>query len=285
VVKHPHYDLKVTVRPVAELRAYDGNPRTHSRKQIQQIANSLGRFGWTNPILVDAAGGVIAGHGRLEAAKLLGQSHVPTICLAGLSEAEKRAYIIADNRIAESAGWDRELLAIEFNALIEDHFDLELTGFDTIEIDTLLGSVTGDEAEPEEVELPSGSIEAVSRVGDMWIGADAMILCDDARASGSYERLLGQERAEMCFLDPPFNVKAESISGLGKVKHGPFVMGSGELSRAEFIHDLIRPVFRHLTAFSKAGAIAFVCSDWRHLRDFQDAADGVFLEQKNLIVW
>lgn len=276
---------QIRPRQVASLTPYSGNPRTHSRKQIRQIADSLKRFGWTNPILTDADGNVLAGHGRLEAAKLLGMSEVPTICLDGLSAAEKRAYIIADNKIAENAGWDKELLAIEFSALIEDSFDLELTGFSSIEIDGVLGldDVPQDE---EDLELPDERETPVSRPGDLWINGDHRILCGDALDPGAYERLLGRERAQMIFTDPPYNVRiAGNVSGLGKVVHREFAMGSGEMSPGEFTLDLLRPSFRQIAAFSSPGAIAFVCMDWRHIREILDAADGVFPELKNVIVW
>lgn len=280
----PNRDLQTVWQNIERLTPYSGNARRHTRKQIHQISDSLRRFGWTNPILVDEQGNILAGHGRLEAARLLGATEVPTICLSGMTPAEQRAYIIADNKIAENAGWDRELLAIEFGALIDDGFEVELTGFDSIEIDGLLGhDFTGDEEEG--VEVPSPGTQPVSRVGDMWICGEHRILCGDAREVADYERLLGRGRAQLVFTDPPYNVRADAISGLGKVVHGSFVVGSGELSPAEFTHGLLRPAFRHIAALSDAGAIAFVCLDWRHIREFLDAADGVFAELKNLIVW
>jgi DNA modification methylase len=284
-MKNQQPQLQVVYRSTVTLTPYVGNPRTHSAQQIRKIADSLRSFGWTNPILVDAQGIVIAGHGRLESAKLLGMSEVPTICLTGLSPAEQRAYVIADNRIAEASGWDRELLAIEFNALVEEGFDLELTGFDTIEIDGLLGF--DDEGAPDEdLELPSVNDAPVTLPGDLWINGNHRIICGDARDVANYERLLGAERAQMVFTDPPFNVViAGNVSGLGKVVHREFAVGSGEMSPGEFTLDLLRPAFRRIAAFSSPGAIAFLCMDWRHIRELLDAADGVFAELKNLITW
>jgi len=276
---------RIVARPVTGLIPYATNARRHSRKQIRQIADSLKRFGWTNPILIDADGNILAGHGRLEAAKLLGMSEVPTICLAGLSAAERRAYIIADNKIAENAGWDKALLAIEFNALIQEGFDLELTGFDTIEIDELLGFDTADQAE-ERIELPAVDEVAISRPGDLWFNGEHRILCGNALEADSYERLLGGERAQMLFSDPPYNVPiAGNVSGLGKTIHREFAMASGELSPVAFTLNFLRPAFRQMAAFSEPGAIAFICNDWRHAREVLDAAEGVFAELKNLIVW
>ncbi len=137
--------LDIIYRPIAELKPYGRNARTHSRKQIRQIAASIEEFGWTNPVLIGGEGGIIAGHGRVEAAKLLGLETVPTIRLQDMTEAQKRAYIIADNRLAELAGWDEEVLAIELQALgeIDLDFDLEITGFETAEIDLLIESLDG----------------------------------------------------------------------------------------------------------------------------------------------
>lgn len=280
-----HPNLEVVYRSTTSLTPYEANPRTHSRKQIHQIADSLRKFGWTNPILINRDGNIIAGHGRLEAAKLLGMAEVPTICLSGLTPNEQRAYLIADNRIAENAGWDKQLLAVEFNALSDLGFDLELTGFDTIEIDGILGFGTEVE-EGEELELPAEDQPPVSRLDDLWINGDHRMLCGDGRFQQSHERVLGAERAQMIFTDPPYNVAiAGNISGLGKVVHREFAMGSGEMSSGEFALDLLRPAFRRIAAFSSPGAIAFVCIDWRHIRELLDAADGVFHELKNLITW
>jgi DNA modification methylase len=277
--------LQITTRPTESLVPYGRNARRHMRKQIRQIAKSLEKFGWTNPILIDEHGGIVAGHGRLEAAKLLGMSEVPTICLAGLSDAEKRAYIIADNKIAENAGWDKELLAIEFGALLDEGFEIELTGFDTIEIDTLLGHDFGDEVD-EAPELPDSDVLPVSRLGDLWMCGDHRILCGDARDTASYETLLAGERAQLVFTDPPYNVPIRGhVSGLGRVVHREFAMASGEMSPGEFTHGFLRPVFRLIAQFSKPGAIGFVCIDWRHLQEMFDASAGVLHKLKNLIVF
>lgn len=176
-------NLVVTRRPVGDLKPYPKNARQHSRKQLRKIAESLQRFGWTNPILIDESGMVLAGHGRLEAARMLGWELVETICLAGFTGEEKRAYILADNRIAEEAGWDRELLAIEFSTLIEDGFEVELTGFDTIEIDRVLSFDVPSDSDEERVDLPDENEVAVSRLGDVWtIGESARLTCGKSRA-------------------------------------------------------------------------------------------------------
>ena len=176
--------LKVEMLPPEALKAYPGNARTHSKKQIREIAKSIKRFGFYNPVLIDDGGQIIAGHGRAEAAKLLDLSAVPTVRLSHLSEAERRAYILADNRLAEKAGWDREILAIELQALIDLDFEVELTGFETAEIDLCLEEAreaTGAPCGPEDV-VPAYTVaQAVSRPGDLWILGPHLLLCGDAR--------------------------------------------------------------------------------------------------------
>jgi hypothetical protein len=169
----PNSDLCLTVEmlPPKGLKAYPGNARTHSKKQIRQIAKSIKRFGFCNPVLIDDDGQIIAGHGRVEAAKLLGLLTVPTVRLSHLTEAERRAYILADNRLAEKAGWDREILAIELQALIDLDFEVELTGFETAEIDLCLEEAreaSDDTGGPEDVVPAYTDAEAVSRPGDLW---------------------------------------------------------------------------------------------------------------------
>jgi len=166
------HNLQIEQTPIPALRIQDRNARTHTKRQIVQIANSVKRFGFTNPILTDDNLWILAGHGRLEAAKLLGMTTVPSIRLSHMSEAEKRAYVIADNEIALKAGWDRETLAIELQALIDLGFEVELTGFETAEIDLILGDWQEASAEspaPEDQQLEVPSDTAVSRSGDLWI--------------------------------------------------------------------------------------------------------------------
>ncbi len=271
--------------PVDQLKPYANNPRTHSKKQIRQIADSIREFGWTNPVLVDAEGGVIAGHGRIAAAKLLGLADVPVLRLEHMSEAQKRAYIIADNKLAENAGWDTDLLKIELQGLLDLNidFDIELTGFETGEIDVLLAPETVPEPEP--VPLPETDRPAVSRPGDLWLIGRHRLLCGDALNPADWRALMDQDKAQMIFVDPPYNVPiAGHVSGLGAVKHREFAMASGEMSKVAFT-EFLRGSFRNLAAFSSDGAIHFVCMDWRHMRDVLDAAEGIYSELKNLCIW
>lgn len=279
-------DLEVEYRPADGLTPHDRNPRTHSKKQIRQIAESIRAFGWTNPILVDAAGGIIAGHGRVEAAKLLGIERVPTIRIDHLTEAQKRAYIIADNRLAENAGWDPELLRLELQYItdLQLDFDLTLTGFETSEIDLLL---QGNEQDPKADQAPevdrSGS--AITRAGDLWLLGEHRLYCGDATKTESYAALMDGKKAQMVFTDPPYNVAIDGhVCGLGSIKHREFAMASGEMSEAEFT-AFLNTVFRHLITYSADGSIHFVCMDWRHIYELLSAARPLYSELKNLCIW
>lgn len=280
--------LTTTYRNTSELTPSANNARTHSKKQIRQIAASIENFGWTNPILIDEAGNIVAGHGRLEAAKLLDIDQVPTIQLTDLSDGQIRAYIIADNKLAENAGWNREILAIELQGLLEVDlgFDITLTDFETGEIDALIGEIadtTSDGA--DQIPAYDDSATPITQFGDLWALGDHRLLCGDSLERDSYRQLLGDKRAEMVFSDPPYNVKIDGhVSGNGKHKHGEFAMASGEMSDDEFIGFLAK-VFVNLTCASQDGSIHYVCIDWRHLHELLDAGSAVYSELKNICVW
>lgn len=280
-------DLAVTYLAIGDLEPCANNPRTHSKKQTEQIAASIRAFGFTNPILVDEFGGVIAGHGRLDAAKLMGLDRVPTIRLDDLSEAQIRAYVIADNKLAENAGWDDELLALELQGLIDLDFDVMLTGFEMGEVDVLIDGLDAGAASDPADQTPDvdETSEPVSRLGDLWLLGPHKLLCADATSPESYLRLLSNADAQMVFADPPYNVPISGhVSSLGAVNHPEFAMASGEMSRPEFTRFLKR-VFDQLAFFSSDGSIHFHCMDWRHLGEMLDAANGVYTELKNLCIW
>ena len=193
--------------PIDRLRPYERNPRTHSPEQITKIAASLLEFGWTNPILVDGEAGIIAGHGRLLAARELGMKTVPVIELTHLTEAQKRAYVIADNRLALDAGWDEDLLAEELKALDGLDFNLVLTGFDLDELHDLLEDETA-----EEVPAPEPPDDPVSRTGDLWVLGEHRLLCGDSSDPAAVDRLLGGAKVHLVNTDPPYNVKVEPRS-------------------------------------------------------------------------
>lgn len=275
-------------RPPSELRPYSRNARTHSRKQIRQIADSIERFGFTNPVLVSDDGEIIAGHGRVAAAKLLGLPTVPTLRLSHLSPEERRAYVLADNKLALNAGWDQDILAIELQALIDLDFDVTLTGFSLAEVDFTLDAAR--ERDPDappgvEDEVPPIQAEAVTRMGDVWVLGRHRLICGDARVPQDYARLLGDERVDLVFTDPPYNVPIEGhVCGSGRIRHREFAMGVGEMSQdafTAFLKDALKP----MAANCRDGAIAYVCMDWRHMTEVLNAGSEVFSELKNLCVW
>jgi DNA modification methylase len=274
---------------VGDLKPYPRNARTHSKKHKRQIAESIRRFGFTNPLLIDDANQIIAGHGRLEAAKILGWSTVPTLRISHLSDEEKRAYVLADNKLAEVAGWDPEILAIELQGLIDIDFDIELTGFETAEIDLVFDDALrarNEKAGPEDdlPDLPLGHL-AVSHPGDLWILGDHRLLCGNALEAQSFQQLMADEKAQMVFSDAPYNVPIDGhVSGLGRVRHREFAMASGEMNAAQFT-QFLQTAFGLLAANSIAGSIHYLCMDWRHLSEALQAGHSVYSALKNIVVW
>jgi DNA modification methylase len=236
---------------------------------------------------VDDAKQIIAGHGRVEAAKLLGIDAVPTVRLSHLSEADRRAYVLADNKLAEKAGWDRELLAIELQGLIELDVDIELTGFEMAEIDLILEEAreaSGDASGPEDA-VPEPPGPAVSQTGDLWLLGGHRLLCGDARDQTAYDQLLAGAKAEFVFTDPPYNVAIDGhVCGLGRIQHREFAMGCGEMSEAEFT-AFLKTVFALVAENSIDGSIHQICMDWRHSWEMLEAGRTVYSELKNLCVW
>lgn len=281
----PHAMLKIEYRDIGTVKPYANNARKHPRNQIRKLATSLQTFGWTNPLIIGPDGTILCGHGRFEAALSLGMKAVPTIMLEHLSEADRRAYIIADNKLAELAGWTRRTLRDELHGLAKIGYDLELTGHDTLEIDTIL-SMGDEEVVDDDVHLPGEQDPPVAQVGDEWdIGVHRLVV-GDARDPAMFERLLRGERVQMVITDPPYGCAIENnVSGNGRVRHSNFLMGAGETSLAEFSSTLIRPVFKNIATVCESGAIAFVFTDWRAAPHMLSAAEGVFDEVKQMIVW
>jgi DNA methylase/ParB-like nuclease domain len=315
---------------ISDLQPYQNIARTHSKKQLRQIADSIERFGFTNPVLVTCDNMIIAGHGRVEAAKLLGMAEVPVRRLAHLDKDEVRAYILADNRIAENAGWDKELLALEFEALIDLDFDIEVLGFSAAEIDLTIdgfGSGAGDKSSDaagpdpvlDQIE-PVASGPAITQPGDLWLLGPHRLLCGDARSIDDVARVCGggasgsgasgnsdngnalndgsssdsdldggrtntDNAATLLFTDPPYNVKIDGhVSGLGRNKHREVAHASGEMDEDAFTAFLTQSLKAAASQLID-GAIAYVCMDWRHMRELLNADHAVFDELKNLCVW
>lgn len=275
--------LAVTYRALTELKPPPQKSRVHTRAQIELIAVSIETYGWTNPILTDDDGNILAGVGRFEVAKRRGIKEVPTICLSHMTPAQKRAYIIADNRMSEIAGsWDRQILALEHQAirLMDPEFDITSTGFSLDDIEIMIDGLTvGSEDEPAQ---PDRSRPATTELGDLWVLGEHKILCGDSLLPSSFEALLGDERAQVVITDGPYNVVVNgNVSGAGK--WGEFLMASGEMTRAEFT-AFLATAFRNLIEFSIDGSIHFLFMDWRHLAEMVEAT-AQYSEMKNLICW
>ena len=273
--------------PIGLLRPNLKNARTHSRQQIRQIAASIRKFGFLNPILVDDDNMILAGHGRVEAARLEGLDQVPVVRFGHLTAAQKRAYVIADNKIAEQAGWDRELLAVELGELIEllpsEGFDVSLTGFAAPEIDVLLAEMTASRIEPED-RVPGLPAHPATRRGDLWQLGRHRLLCGDARAPGDFARLMNGAPAAAVFCDPPYNLHIGAIGGRGRVQHSEFAFASGEMSRPQFRRFLTETLGNGVRV-SSDGATHFVCMDWRHIGDLIGVGGEIYGAMLNLVVW
>jgi DNA modification methylase len=277
--------LSVVYLEIQQLNPYPRNARTHSKRQIRQIADSIGAFGFTNPVLINRASTIVAGHGRVEAAKLLGMKKVPTICLENLNEDQIRAYILADNKLAENAGWDNAILAIELQHLtsIDLGFDVSLTGFEVGEIDLILQESKAEEPEEESVEISTGP--AITKPGDVWSLGSHRLMCGDALDESAYSALMNGKSADLVFADPPYNVKIDgNVCGKGTIRHREFAMASGEMSEAEFI-GFLNKALGLLGRHSKSGSVHFICMDWRHAGELLMAGKHNYDTLLNLCVW
>jgi ParB-like chromosome segregation protein Spo0J len=282
--------LEFVYRPIEQLKPDPANPRLHARKQIRQIADSIETFGFNVPILVGADLNVICGHGRLLAARELGMTEVPTLCLDHLTPAQPCAFMIADNRLTEIATWDDRLLAEQLRDLSLSglDFSLEVTGFEMGEIDLRIASI-GDlpiqDEDPADLLPEVAAGPPVSKLGDLWLLGRNRLLCGSALDSAAFTALMRQERATMVFTDPPYNVPIDGhASGLGAIHHRPFPMASGEMDKAEFTAFLAQAC-RNLAAFSAAGSLHYVCMDWRHLDELLTAGAQAYGELKCVCIW
>lgn len=277
----------VEMMQLGDLKPAERNARTHSKKQIKRIASSIREFGFLNPVIIDDANMILAGHGRLEAARQVGLTHVPVVRFDHLTAAQKRAYLIADNRIAEQAGWDREMLAIELGELVDllpiEGFDISLTGFDTPEIDLLLADMAVSRSEPQEA-IPLPPRSAVSKPGDLWHLGKHRLLCGDAQQANQLSRLMNGALAAAVFCDPPYNLRVSSIGGRGRNKHPEFAFGSGEMQPRQFQRFLSK-ILANGIGVSADGAIHFVCIDWRHVVDLIMISRKIYGAMLNLVVW
>ena len=238
---------KIEHWPLARLLPYARNARTHSDEQVAQIAASIVEFGFTNPCLVGADGVLVAGHGRLAAARKLGLETVPVVVLDHLSPTQRRALVLADNRIAENAGWDDAMLRTELEALQADGFDLDLTGFDPDALAELLAGEETDQAgEVDDDDVPEEAVAVVSRPGDVWVLGEHRVLCGDATDPESYARLLDGAQADMVFIDPPYNVDyANSAKDRLRGTQRPILNDNLGAAFHDFLLDALTPVVAH----------------------------------------
>jgi DNA modification methylase len=290
VATHSDRRTQIVHRPIAGLKLDPMNPRFHSTRQVRQIERSIEAFGFNVPVLIDADGKVIAGHGRILACQSLGWSEVPTISLDHLSEAQARAFMIADNRLTENSVWDDRLLAEQFRALsvLDLGFSLEATGFDMGEIDLriegLSSPAAGDQDPADDLSVDQSG-PPVTRPGDTWALGEHRVHCASALEAVAYAALMQDEQAQVVFSDPPYNVPIDgNVSGLGKKRHREFAMASGEMTASEFTRFLVVAVSlfaRH----SDEGSLHFICMDWRHIADLLSAAGEVYRQVINLCVW
>jgi len=279
--------LKVTYKLVDSLQPYQRNARTHSYKQIIQIAESIKTFGFLNPILVDGSDNIVAGHGRVIAAKHIGMEKVPTIRLDHLTETEKRAYVLTDNRLAELAGWDEEILAIELQNLLEIDldFDISVIGFENPEIDLLIQNLESVHDQDDHLPDINENTMIASRPGDHWSLGKNSIVCGDCRDSEVLDLLMQDNQAQMVITDPPYNVPIDGhVCGLGKYQHNDFIMASGEMTSEEFI-NFLRTSLTQLTRVSIDGALHYIFMDWRHIQELQSACNPLYDSMVNLCIW
>ncbi|MEQ9015742.1 MAG: DNA methyltransferase [Marinovum algicola] len=280
------HDLTPHPVPIAALRPLGRAARRHPAAQLAKLARSLERFGFVLPVLIDGQGRVIGGWALVQAARRLDLVEVPAVTLGDLDEAEARALRLALDRLAEDADWNRDELRLELDAILEFDmaFELEAIGFETAEIDLMLGESVETEAD-DAVPEGDGDAPPVTRPGDLWGLGPHRVLCADATEAAAYARLLGDDRARLVFTDPPYNVPIPGhVSGLGRHRHGDFAMASGEMSEAAFT-DFLATVFGHLAAHGTDGALHYVCMDWRHLHEALTAGKRVYSALKNLCVW
>ncbi len=272
---------------ISTLKPYPKNARTHSKKQVRQIADSITRFGFTNPILIDNENTILAGHGRVEAAKLLALCEVPCIRLEHMTPQQKRAYVLADNKLALNAGWDEELLAEELKELLlQDEFTIDITGFSIAEVDHIIeGNPNEETGDPREDALPEGEAPSRCKLGDIWQLGRHRLICGNALDPKVIATLMDGHKAQMVFTDPPYNVPVDGhVCGSGSIKHREFAMASGEMSEQQFT-QFLQTSFENMAAHCVDGSIHYICMDWRHMQELLTAGKATYTELKNLIVW
>jgi DNA modification methylase len=269
---------RIELWPLDRLIPYARNARTHSDAQIAQIAASIVEFGFNAPILVASDAGIVAGHGRLLAARKLHLEQVPVVILDHLTEIQRRAYILADNKLADNAGWDEEMLKLELQALELDGFDLEVVGFSDEELAELLGEPEVVSGQTDEDHVPAVLDDAVSVRGDKWALGDHRVVCGDATVPADVEQLMSSDAADLVFTDPPYNVDYE---GYTRDK----LTIQGDRMKPEEFNRLLRDSFASYNAVVKPGASLYVCHASSVQREFQNAMEAAGFVVRCQIIW
>ena len=283
-------NAQISSLPVTSLKPQARQARTHSPSQLKKLASSIRRFGFITPVLIDLDDRIVAGHARVEAAKLAGLKSVPTMTVAHLSPGELRAFILADNQIATLASWDRKLLSIEINELMIEcpDIDLTVTGFELEELEIISdASASKREELGDESALPDVDINtpATSIPGDLWLIGDHRLYCGSALDRGSFATLLNRERADLVITDPPYGVPITGhVCGTGNVQHREFVMGGGDMSRMEF-SAFLSTACENMARVSRSGSLHYVFMDWRSIELLLSIGSGIYTELMNVIVW
>ncbi len=279
--------LSLEYLALASLTLDPQNARLHKPAQIRQIARSIEAFAFNVPVLIDGAGKVLAGHGRVMACRQLGWQEIPVIRLEHLTPEQARAFAIADNRLSETSTWDEALLAQHLKVLseLDLSFDLEATGFSVGEIDLKIEGLGSSTDEDDRDEAPIDPGPAVAKSGDLWMLGAHRILCASALEPQSYHQLMGEKRASLVFTDPPYNVPINGhVSGKGKHRHREFMMASGELSEPQFVVFLTEAC-RLMAEASADGALHYICMDWKHVFALIAAGRASYSDLLNVCVW
>lgn len=281
----PAMAKNIKLKKVEELTPYAKNARTHTEAQIAQIAASIIEFGFTNPILIDGEEGIIAGHGRLQAAKKLGMKEVPVVVLDHLTPAQKKAYIIADNKLAELAGWDEELLAQELADLKGDDYNLDIIGFSDQEVEKLLNSLYENGDDEKDNQVPEVQEEAISKSGDVWLLGKHKLICGDSCKGDTYKSLLGEELVDMVFTDPPYNVNygytaKDAMRYHNAQKPGRTIMND---NLGEGFEKFLFDACKEMIALTK-GAL-YICMSSSELHTLQKAFQDAGGHWSTFIIW
>jgi DNA modification methylase len=276
---------KIVFPRTCDLRLNPRNARVHPPQQIDQIARSIERFGFNNPVLIDNQNNLLAGEGRVKAARQLGLERIPALEIEHLTSAEKRAFVLADNKLAEASCWAKDILTLELQELGDLDFDVELTGFSAGEIDALLGTQDSGQEDADDVCPEHEPSHAVTQAGDCWRAGPHLLFCGDARDPASYKCLMAGQKAAYAITDPPYNIRIDQNAvGHGRVRFREFAFASGEMSQAEFT-AFLSDVFKQIRYHTAQGAICAAFMDWRHMPEILVAGQQNFVELKNLCVW